>query len=54
MHNLAQDPSMAGVIEEMAARMWEVMRQTGDINITEAEYGMFRFLPVGPQGRLTS
>lgn len=54
MHNLAQDPAMAGVIEEMAARMWEVMRQTDDKNMTEAEYGMFRFLPVGPQGRLTA
>jgi arylsulfatase A-like enzyme len=54
MHNLAQDPARAGVIEDMAARMWAVMRQTDDKNMIEAEYGMFRFLPVGPRGRLNS
>ncbi len=51
MLNRAQDPALAGVIAEMAARMWEVMRHTGDTNMTEAEYGMFRFLPVGPRGK---
>lgn len=33
----------------MAARMWQVMYATGDYNMTEAEYGMFRFMPVGPR-----
>lgn len=51
MHNRAEDPTMTDIIEEMASRMWDVMRRTGDSNMTEAEYGMFRFLPVGPRGR---
>ena len=49
LHNLAQEPAMRPVIEEMASRMWGVMQQTGDANMTEAEYPMFRFAPVGPR-----
>jgi arylsulfatase A-like enzyme len=49
LHNLAADPAFESTIAEMAARMWQILRQTGDVNMTEAEYGMFRFAPVGPQ-----
>lgn len=49
MENRAGEPRFRPVIEEMSARMWQVMRATGDYNMTEAEYAMFRFAPVGPQ-----
>jgi len=48
LHNLAQEPAMRPLIEDLATRMWQVMHATGDYNMTEAEYGMFRFAPVGP------
>jgi len=51
LHNLAQDSNARPVMEEMAARMWEVMHSTGDSNMVDAEYGMFRFMPVGPRGK---
>ena len=49
MHNLAGDPASRPVLESMAGRMWEIIRQTDDANMYEAQYGMFRFAPVGPQ-----
>ncbi|UCC86155.1 MAG: sulfatase-like hydrolase/transferase [Anaerolineales bacterium] len=49
MHNLARDPAHRPVLEEMAGRMWEITRQTGDFNMYQAQYGMFRFAPVGPE-----
>ena len=49
LHNLALAPEMRPLMEEMVARMWTVMHATGDFNMTEAEYGMFRFAPVGPR-----
>jgi arylsulfatase A-like enzyme len=48
-HNLAGDPLQAAVLESMAARMWAIMRETDDANMIEAQYGMFRFAPVGPE-----
>ncbi|NCF66064.1 MAG: sulfatase-like hydrolase/transferase [Chloroflexi bacterium] len=47
--NLAGDPERRSVLESMASRMWEIMRETGDSNMTQAQYGMFRFAPVGPE-----
>ncbi len=49
MDNRASDPQMRPLIEEMSVRMWQVMHSTNDYNMTEAEYPMFRFAPVGPQ-----
>jgi arylsulfatase A-like enzyme len=49
LHNLAGDPVQRPVLESMAARMWEIMRQTDDSNMVKAQYGMFRFAPVGPE-----
>jgi arylsulfatase A-like enzyme len=51
LHNRAGDPSLRPEIEAMAERMWQVMQASGDFNMTEAEYGMFRFAPLGPRGR---
>ncbi len=47
--NIASDPNQRSVLENMAARMWAIMHQTGDANMVQAQYGMFRFAPVGPQ-----
>lgn len=49
LHNLAADPASRPVLEEMAGRMWEIIHRTGDENMAQAQYGMFRFAPVGPQ-----
>ncbi len=37
-------------LEAMAARMWQIIADTGDHNMSRAQYGMFRFAPVGPEG----
>lgn len=50
MHNLAHDPAHQPVLEAMASRMWEITQQTDDFNMYQAQYGMFRFAPVGPEG----
>jgi len=47
--NLARDPAALPVLESMAERMWEIIRETGDANMAQAQYGMFRFAPVGPE-----
>jgi arylsulfatase A-like enzyme len=47
--NLADDPAYRELLRAMAARMWEVVLRTGDRTLGEAEYGMFRFAPVGPE-----
>jgi choline-sulfatase len=49
MRNLAREPAYRSVIERMAGRMWEIARQTDDYNMFQAQYGMFRFAPVGPE-----
>ncbi len=49
MHNLACDPSYQPVLETMAGRMWDIIRETDDFNMSQAQYGMFRFAPVGPE-----
>jgi arylsulfatase A-like enzyme len=50
MRNLAHDPTYQAVLEEMAVRMWQIIRETDDFNMYQAQYGMFRFAPVGPEG----
>lgn len=51
--NLAGDAAQRPLLEKMAARMWQICHETGDDNMTQAQYGMFRFAPVGPEdGRL--
>ncbi len=48
-HNLASDPAFQSILESMAGRMWQIIRQTDDSNMYRAQYGMFRFAPVGPE-----
>ncbi|MCK6627690.1 MAG: sulfatase-like hydrolase/transferase [Anaerolineae bacterium] len=49
LHNLAADPAWWPALEAMASRMWQIIRQTDDFNMYKAQYGMFRFVPVGPE-----
>jgi choline-sulfatase len=49
MVNLALEAAYRPALEEMAGRMWEIARQTDDFNMYQAQYGMFRFAPVGPE-----
>jgi arylsulfatase A-like enzyme len=49
LRNLAADRDHAPVLREMASRLWEIVRETGDDTLAEAQYGMFRFAPVGPE-----
>ena len=46
--NLARDPLYEPLLESMATRMWEIMRETADETMVGAQYGMFRYAPVGP------
>jgi choline-sulfatase len=52
LHNLSTEAQYLPLIESMAARMWEIIRQTDDFNMAEAQYAMFRFAPVGPEARI--
>ena len=49
VRNLARDPSSGPLAEEMATRMWEIVTETGDFNLYQSHYGMYRYAPVGPQ-----
>jgi arylsulfatase A-like enzyme len=51
LHNLANDPAHQPVLEDMAGRMWQIIHRTDDFNMSKAQYGMFRFAPVGPEGQ---
>lgn len=48
-NNLAGDPSRRPLMEQMASRMWAIMRETADATMMGAQYGMFRYAPVGPE-----
>lgn len=47
--NLAERPESRELLAEMAAAMWREVRRTGDDTLAQAQYGMFRFAPVGPE-----
>lgn len=49
LRNLAADPGQRDVLEAMARCMWRWVAETGDENMLKAQYGMFRFAPVGPE-----
>ncbi len=49
LRNLAGDPGHRSVLEAMARRMWRWVAETGDESMRKAQYGMFRFAPVGPE-----
>lgn len=49
LHNRANDPTLRPILEELAGRMWQIIHQTNDFNMAKAQYGMFRFAPVGPE-----
>lgn len=47
--NLAADPAHAATLRALAARLWGIVRDTDDRTLGDAQYGMFRFAPVGPE-----
>lgn len=47
--NLARDPASRPRLRALATRMWARARESGDRTFAEAQYGMFRFAPVGPE-----
>lgn len=49
LRNLAGEQAHRSVLETMAGRMWQLARDSGDDNLLNAQYGMFRFAPVGPE-----
>lgn len=49
LRNLVRDPELNGVLAEMNARLWDKVRETGDYNLGQAQDGMYRFMPVGPE-----
>ncbi len=49
LRNLTADEAHRPTLESMSARMWEIVHQTGDSTLAQAQYGMFRFAPVGPE-----
>ena len=51
LSNLAGRSDLRPQLRAMAERMWRVVRETGDATLAEAQYGMFRFAPVGPEPR---
>ena len=46
--NLVPDPEHADILRQMAARMWQRIHETDDLNMYNSHYGMFRYAPVGP------
>jgi arylsulfatase A-like enzyme len=48
LRNLAQELHYQEIIETMAARMWEIMHETDDFNMLNAQDPMYRYAPVGP------
>lgn len=54
LRNLAHDPAWNDVLEELNARLWRQVRRTGDYNLGQAQDGMYRFMPVGPEYEVES
>lgn len=49
MSNRIRDPAYRGSVEELARAMWDVIKRTGDYNMYDSDYFMFRFAPLGPE-----
>lgn len=48
LHNLAGEPAQAGRLAELAGKMWDRLRRTGERNLTHANYPPLRLAPRGP------
>jgi arylsulfatase A-like enzyme len=46
--NLVASPDHQEIKEQLAARMWEIIDETGDYTMANTDYGMFRYAPIGP------
>jgi arylsulfatase A-like enzyme len=49
MNNLAAEPAYQDRLVQMAGRMWQRIRETGDHSLLETTYPILRMAPVGPQ-----
>ena len=50
--DLVEKAPDADLLREMAGQMWQRIRETGDFNMLNSHYGMFRYAPVGPESAL--
>lgn len=50
MHNLINEARHRERAEHLASLMWKTIKEIGDHNMFNAQYGMFRWAPVGPEG----
>ncbi|WJH37571.1 DUF4976 domain-containing protein [Paenibacillus sp. CC-CFT747] len=50
MNNLAGLEEYEPILKAMVSRMWSRVHRLGDQSLGETHYGMFRFLPIGPNG----
>ncbi|MBN1642166.1 MAG: sulfatase-like hydrolase/transferase [Anaerolineae bacterium] len=48
MHNLAEDPAYASQLRALTARMWRIVRDTGDHSLYNSHYPILRVAPYGP------
>lgn len=51
LRNRVDDEEYEEDVKDLAGRMWQIARETGDYQISELHYGMHRFAPVGPNWR---
>lgn len=49
MRNLISDPSTAGVVRELMAEAWRIVRDTGDHTLWRTAYPTLRLAPYGPE-----
>lgn len=48
LNNMINHEECQGLIRKMASEMWNMMKKTKDVTMTDAEYYVLRFAPVGP------
>ena len=48
LYDLEADPAYAGILRQMATRIWPRIHKTGGFDLIHSHYGMFRYAPVGP------
>ena len=48
MANLADNPAYEAKKRELCARMWELVKESGDVSLADAEYAPLQIAPVGP------
>src|SRR5690625_278743 len=52
LNNVINEVGYQIKVEELAREMWEVVKRSGDFNLLDTDYYMFRFAPIGPEAKL--